>query len=135
MKGPAVDVFQALADPTRRSILQALGRKESSIRGIAEAFPQSRNAIVKHLAVLKAAALVEAVPQGRETVHRLLPGPLDDVKRWLGYFDAFWDDKLAGLKRAAEAKSEGMVGTEEIPKLAGKRRPGLRRRGARGPRP
>jgi DNA-binding transcriptional ArsR family regulator len=102
MKAPAVDVFQALADPTRRSILQALGKKASSIRGIAEAFPQSRNAIVKHLAVLKAAALVEAVPQGRETVHRLLPGPLDDVKKWLGYFDAFWDDKLEGLKRVAE---------------------------------
>ncbi len=103
MKGPTVDVFQALADPTRRSILLALGRRESSIRGIAEAFPQSRNAIVKHLAVLKAAALVEAVPQGRETVHRLLPGPLDDVKKWLGYFDAFWDDKLARLKQVAEA--------------------------------
>ena len=124
MKSPAVDVFQALADPTRRSILQALGKKESSIRGIAEAFPQSRNAIVKHLAVLKAAALVEAIPQGRETIHRLLPGPLDDVKKWLGYFDAFWDDKLAGLKRVAEAAEE------ESPKKAGRRRPGLRGRGS-----
>lgn len=103
MKNATVDVFQALADPTRRSILQILRKRESSIRGIAESFPQNRNAIVKHLAVLKAAALVEAKPSGRETLHRLLPGPLDDVKKWLAYFDAFWDDKLAGLKRAAES--------------------------------
>jgi DNA-binding transcriptional ArsR family regulator len=126
MKGPSVDVFQALADPTRRSILQALGKKESSIRGIAEAFPQSRNAIVKHLAVLKAAALVEAIPQGRETVHRLMPGPLDDVKKWLAYFDAFWDDKLTRLKQAAE----GPV-VELIPKKAAPRRPGIESRGTR----
>ncbi len=46
MKAAPVDVFHALADPTRRSILQRLGEKESSIRSIAEAFPQSRNAIV-----------------------------------------------------------------------------------------
>lgn len=137
MNGPAVDVFHALADPTRRSILMALVKRESSIRVIAEAFPQSRNAIVKHLAVLKAAALVEAFPQGRETVHRLLPGPLDDVKKWLGYFDAFWDDRLARLKGVAEA---GAV--EEIPKQAGRRklksgpgRPGLRKRGTSRPRP
>lgn len=128
MKGTAVDVFQALADPTRRSILQALGKKESSIRGIAEAFPKSRNAIVKHLAVLKAAALVEAFPQGRETVHRLLPGPLDDVKKWLGYFDGFWDDKLADLKRVAEAE-----GVEKIPKRkAGRRGPKRPRLGGGG---
>lgn len=121
MKGSSVDVFHALADPTRRSILLALGKKENSIRGIAEAFPQSRNAIVKHLAVLKAAALVEAVPQGRETVHRLLPGPLDDVKKWLGYFDAFWDDRLARLKGVAEAQA-----VEENKKKTGRTRPELR---------
>jgi DNA-binding transcriptional ArsR family regulator len=126
MKGSSVDVFQALADPTRRRILQALGRQESSIKGIAEAFPQSRNAIVKHLAVLKAAALVEAIPQGRETVHRLLPGPLDEVKKWLAYFDAFWDDKLARLKQVAEAPVVGPT-----PKKAAPIRPNLRARRTR----
>ena len=115
MKGPAVDVFQALADPTRRSILQILMKRESSIRNIAESFPQNRNAIVKHLAVLKAAALVEARPAGRETLHRLLPGPLDDVKKWLAYFDAFWDDKLANLKQAAESVPERRSPGMKIP--------------------
>ncbi|MEO6098071.1 MAG: metalloregulator ArsR/SmtB family transcription factor [Fibrobacteria bacterium] len=106
MKSHSVDVFQALADPTRRSILQILMKRESSIRSIAESFPQNRNAIVKHLAVLKAAALVEAKPEGRETVHKFLPGPLDDVKKWLAYFDVFWDGKLADLKQAAESLPE-----------------------------
>lgn len=130
MKGPAVDVFQALADPPRRSILLALGKKEKSIRGIAEGFPQSRNAIVKHLAVLKAAALVEAYPQGLGTVHRLLPGPLDDVKKWLGYFDAFWDERLAKLKWVAEAEAGLKEGAVGIPKKGGARRPWVR--GKRG---
>jgi DNA-binding transcriptional ArsR family regulator len=104
MTAPVCDVFHALADPTRRRILQALRKQDRSIRSIAEAFPQSRNAIVKHLAVLKAAALVESFPQGRETVHRLLPGPLDEVRDWLGFFDAFWEDRLARLKQAAEER-------------------------------
>jgi DNA-binding transcriptional ArsR family regulator len=119
MKSPKVDVFQALADPTRRRILQILMKRECSIRSIGESFPQNRNAIVKHLAVLKAAALVEANPAGRETLHRLLPGPLDDVKKLLAYFDAFWDGKLADLKRAAESVPEG---NRPDAKIAGRRK-------------
>ena len=92
------DVFQALADPTRRKILQLLSREEMAVGKISEPFPISRTAVTKHLSVLSDAGLVRERKTGRERRYRLQPEPLLEVKQWLAYYERFWDKKLAALK-------------------------------------
>ncbi|MHB8858743.1 MAG: ArsR/SmtB family transcription factor [Thermoleophilia bacterium] len=92
------DVFQALADPTRRKILRLLSSEELPVGKISEPFPISRTAVSKHLGVLSEAGLVGERKIGRERRYRLQPEPLLEVKRWLAYYEKFWDKKLAALK-------------------------------------
>ena len=98
------DVFQAVADSTRRSMLTLLAEtdKELPISRIAEHFPISRTAVNKHLHVLTDAGLVSNRKVGRETRYKLRPDPLRDLQRWLTYFDRYWDNKLIALKAFVE---------------------------------
>lgn len=105
------DVFQAIADPTRRSLLQLLSDGELPVTAISSRFPMTRTAVSKHLRVLAEAGLVRERKVGRETRYRLEPEPLRELKRWLAYYERFWDNKLAALKRLVE--SDG--GDEEPP--------------------
>jgi len=93
-------VFQAVSDPTRRSLLVLLADREMAIAGMAKRFPLSRTAVNKHLRVLSAAGLVTSRRAGRETRYRLRPEPLAELKEWLAFFDRYWDVKLAGSKRS-----------------------------------
>jgi DNA-binding transcriptional ArsR family regulator len=97
------DVFQAIADPTRRSLLKLLTEKEMSIAIISERFPISRTAVNKHLHILSDAGLVRKQRVGRESRYQLQPDPLIEVKEWLSFFDRFWDDKLSALQKYVEA--------------------------------
>ena len=97
------DVFQAVADPTRRSMLALLTDKEMAIAELARQLPISRTAVNKHLHVLSEAGLVSRRKVGRETRYRLQPEPLAELKRWLAFFDRYWDEKLSNLKRFVEA--------------------------------
>lgn len=98
------EVLTALADPTRRLLLDALadaGRASATV--LAARLPVSRQAVVKHLQVLEAAGLVTGARAGREVRYAVRPEPLDAAARWLDQRSAAWDRRLRALKRAAEA--------------------------------
>ena len=98
------DVFQAIADPTRREVLKLLSKKELPISEITANFPMSRTAIAKHLAILSEANLVSSQKVGREKRYRLQPDSLSELHQWLAYFDQFWSNKLSILKYVVEEK-------------------------------
>ena len=101
-------VFQALADPTRRALLDRLRRQGSQAAGeIARAFPVSRPAISKHLRQLRRAGLVRERRQGRHRFYQLDPQPLQAVDQWLEHYRAFWGGKLASLKAFVESQGAG----------------------------
>ncbi|WP_134687552.1 ArsR/SmtB family transcription factor [Brevibacillus migulae] len=105
MSAPALkhDVFQAIADPTRRRMLTLLADKEMPIAAISECFPITRTAVNKHLHVLSDAGLVSSKKVGRETRYRLQPEPLIEIKQWLDFFEQYWDEKLLALKMFVES--------------------------------
>ena len=95
-------VFAALGDDTRWSILARLGEGPASASALAREIPVSRQAIVKHLEVLRGAGLVESEQVGREQVFRAIGGRLSDVARQLERIGAAWESRLASIKRLAE---------------------------------
>jgi DNA-binding transcriptional ArsR family regulator len=96
--------FQALADPTRRAVLDLLRRGSQPAGEIAGAFPVSRPAISKHLRLLRRAHLVQEHREGRHRVYRLNPEPLRAVDSWLDQYRTFWSANLASLKSFVEAE-------------------------------
>lgn len=105
---PAADqvglVLAALADPTRRQLLDVLvdaGR--ASATTLAGRLPVSRQAVVKHLRVLQTSGLVHGTRAGREVLYSPRPDSLDASARWLAELSAAWDRRLNAIKRAAEA--------------------------------
>jgi len=96
------DVFQAIADPTRRKVLHLLSSKNQSIAEIASQFDISRTAVVKHLNILADAGLVSGEKQGKEKIYYLQPEPLKELKDWLAYYERFWHNKLTKLKYIVE---------------------------------
>jgi DNA-binding transcriptional ArsR family regulator len=100
------DVFQAIADPTRRKVLQLLAEGDLPISEITSHFSMSRTAIAKHLHILSEAELVSGRKVGREKRFRLQPEPLAELKQWLSFYDRFWDNKLSILKHVVENSGE-----------------------------
>jgi len=96
--------FQALADPTRRAVLDLLRRGSQPAGVIAGAFPVSRPAISKHLRLLRRAHLVHEHRSGRNRVYELNPEPLRAVDSWISQYRAFWSSNLANLKAFVEAE-------------------------------
>ncbi|MGW0467928.1 ArsR/SmtB family transcription factor [Streptomyces sp. NPDC003027] len=97
-------VLGALADPTRRRLLDLLAAQgEATATTLAERLPVSRQAVVKHLAVLDAAGLVSGGRVGREVRYAVRPAALDATARWMASLAADWDRRLATIKRVAEA--------------------------------
>jgi DNA-binding transcriptional ArsR family regulator len=99
-------ILAALADPTRRRVLDAIAaRGEATATAIATELPVSRQAVVKHLAVLDRAGLVTGRRAGREVYYAVDPHPLDATARWIAELAAEWDARLTRLKRLAEAET------------------------------
>lgn len=96
--------FQALADPTRRAVLDLLRRGSQPAGEIAGAFPISRPAISKHLRLLRRAHLVREHREGRNRVYHLNPEPLRAVDSWLEQYRTFWSANLASLKSFVESE-------------------------------
>src|SRR5258708_19978313 len=94
--------FRALADPTRRAVLDLLRRGSQPAGTIAGAFPVSRPAISKHLRLLRRAHLVREHREGRHRVYQLNPEPLRAVDSWLNQYRRFWSANLASLKAFVE---------------------------------
>lgn len=96
--------FHALADPTRRAVLDLLRRGSQPAGQIAQAFPVSRPAISKHLRLLRRAHLVQERREGRFRVYQLNPEPLKAVDQWLEQYRVFWQASLTNLKTFVEAE-------------------------------
>lgn len=90
-------VFRALADPTRRAILDRLRRREHGVGALCEPFALTQPAISQHLRVLSDAGLVRSRRQGRERIYSLSPRPLRQAFDWLAHFESFWTDRLDAL--------------------------------------
>ena len=94
--------FRALADPTRRSILQLLAKQDMTIAEVADNFDMTRAAVKKHLVVLRDGDLISVRTEGRSRRNTLNADGLKRLVDWFSYFDAFWDSKLSTLKTQIE---------------------------------
>ncbi len=96
------DVFRAIADPTRRAILDRLRAGPAPVNALAAGFSLSRPAVSKHLRVLRASRLVAERKVGRERLYELRPAPLQSAIGWLEGYRFFWQKSLDNLKRLLE---------------------------------
>lgn len=100
MTDRSAEVFSALADPTRRRVIDHLSRKgPASATELAGTLPVSRQAVAKHLALLEEAGLVAGEWAGRERRFRLTPGPMADAVSWMTAVGSEWDARLDALRR------------------------------------
>jgi DNA-binding transcriptional ArsR family regulator len=103
-------VLAGLSDPTRRRLLDVLSlRGGATATEAAEELPVSRQAVVKHLAVLDRAGLVRSERRGREVRYAVRPAPLESTATWLAGLAAEWDARLAVIRRIAE-EGDGPAG-------------------------
>jgi DNA-binding transcriptional ArsR family regulator len=104
MSRPPADssVFHAIADPTRRGILDALRDGELAVSDLQKPFPISQPALSQHLAVLRRARLVLQRKEGRKRLYRVNAAPLREVSDWIGMYDKFWTEKLDNLGKYLE---------------------------------
>ncbi len=120
------DVFQAIADPTRRSLLRLLVDTEMPVTVISGHYSMTRTAVSKHLRILAEAGLVKERKVGRETRYRMDPDPLLELKRWLAFYDRYWDNKMEALKRFIESDDsedkDPLASLELIDKMERKRK-------------
>lgn len=104
------DPFLAVADPTRRAILDRLRVGETPFAELAAGFDMSAPAVSRHLRVLRDARLVQErrdARDARQRSYRLDPQPLREVIEWARGYQGYWEDNLASLKRQVEAKKKG----------------------------
>lgn len=103
---PDRSAFSAIADPTRRAILDCLQDGELCAGDIAERFPVSRPAIARHIKVLRSAGLLNERRQAQKRIYALRPEGLRDVDRWLQTYRQFWATRLIDLKAFVENSDE-----------------------------
>jgi DNA-binding transcriptional ArsR family regulator len=92
------DIFRALADPTRRAVLERLARGEATVTELARGFDVSQPAISQHLAALRRAGLVAERRAGRHAYYRVQPNGLAPLIDWIGRYQVFWQQRFARLK-------------------------------------
>lgn len=95
----AEDVFRAVADPTRRAVLEALGRgRELPVTELADELGVGLPMLSRHLSVLRSAGLVTERRHGRQRLHQLQPEPLRELYDWAAIFSDFWTDRIGNLR-------------------------------------
>jgi len=102
----AQHVFNALADPTRRSVIAMLANKAMTVNQISERFDMSRPAVAKHLKILQKGKIISVKTVGRSRINTLRPEALKSVADWVNYYSSFWDENLMSLKDTIESKQE-----------------------------
>jgi DNA-binding transcriptional ArsR family regulator len=102
------DVFKALADASRRELLDRLrGESGQTLNELCARLDMTRQAVSKHLAILEGANLVATVRQGRETLHYLNPVPIHEIgERWIGKFERSRLEALSDMKKTLETHDE-----------------------------
>ena len=98
-------IYRAIADPTRRAILDKLRGGPVAVNEIASGFRQSRPAVSRHLRVLRSARLVSVRRCGREHRYYLEPAPLKSVAEWVEEYRVFWQTNLSQLKHHLESET------------------------------
>jgi DNA-binding transcriptional ArsR family regulator len=93
-----MEAFAALADPTRRRIVELLAERDHDAGELAAAFTVSRPAVSRHLRVLRESGLVTVRPQAQRRVFSLDPRPLDELATWVERYRAFWSQRLDALE-------------------------------------
>lgn len=96
------EIFRAVADPTRRAIIDLLKDEEMTTGAVAQHFAMSRPAVSKHLKILEAGGLVVRHQRGRENYNRLEAARLKRLADWINQFEVYWDDSLTRLKMKVE---------------------------------
>lgn len=94
-----MDTFIALADPTRRQIIESLAAGETSFGAIAEQFEMSRPAVSQHLKVLRDAGIVTSRADAQRRIYRLSDDGLDELDAWLGKVRNYWSQRLDKLEQ------------------------------------
>ena len=108
MKKDTLDLaFGALADGTRRSLLERIGAGEVAATALANEFSISQPAISKHLSVLERAGLIQRRRSGRHNYCSLKQGPIGEVERFLAKYKQFWERRFAGLDRYLKEEHDG----------------------------
>lgn len=104
---PPRDVFDAIADPTRRQLIRLLAEaEEKPLHELTPHFPMGRTAVSKHLSILKEAGLVVDRKVGRETRYRLNAIPLAEVQNWVAFYTKFWSANLLRLNQLLEEEEQ-----------------------------
>lgn len=101
------DVFNAIADPTRRQLIHLLAEAdELPLHELTAQFPMGRTAVSKHLTILKEADLVHDRKVGRETRFRLNASPLREVQDWVAFYNKYWNANMLRLSQLLEEEEE-----------------------------
>ncbi|WNB90961.1 metalloregulator ArsR/SmtB family transcription factor [Bacillus sp. NEB1478] len=101
------DVFNAIADPTRRQLIQLLSEAEEiPLHELTTQFQMGRTAVSKHLKILKEAGLVYDRKVGRETLFRLNATPLSEIHDWVAFYSRFWSSNMVRLNQFLEEEEE-----------------------------
>ena len=98
MAQQTLDVFQAIADPSRRQILRLLSKDRMTINSLAENFDMSRPAVSKHIKILEYTGFIAIEDVGRERYCALNQEGFNDLQKWIDFFDIFWKGKLKKLE-------------------------------------
>lgn len=102
----ATKIFQALADPSRRAIFEALSRGEAAVKELTARFALSQPAVSQHLAILKDAGLVQARREGRSVIYRVEPRGMQPLVDWIAHHRAFWPERVGRLEQLLEKLDE-----------------------------
>lgn len=97
-----MDTFTALADPTRRSILDMLRLGDEDAGTLAAAFDISQPAVSRHLKILRTTGIVSVRADAQRRIYSLAPDGLRDVAQWIERYDRFWNDRLTALEQVIE---------------------------------
>ncbi|MEH6764707.1 MAG: metalloregulator ArsR/SmtB family transcription factor [Aequorivita antarctica] len=100
------DVFQAIADPTRREIINLLSTETLNLNAVSEKFEISRPAISKHIKILTECGLITIKQEGRERFCKANLQSLNEVSNWVEQYSAFWNKKLDALDQHLKSKSQ-----------------------------
>jgi DNA-binding transcriptional ArsR family regulator len=102
-----MDVFQAIADPTRREIIQLLSQGRMNVNRVAEQFEISRPAVSKHIKILTECGLIEIVQEGRERLCEAKLENLGEVDQWMAQYRSFWMKQMDALGHYLEKNKGG----------------------------
>jgi DNA-binding transcriptional ArsR family regulator len=107
-------VFAALADPTRRAIVERLSRSEARVTEVAEPFAMSLNAVSKHIRVLEASGVVERHKKGRDHFLSINTRSLDEVDGWIERTRGYWEERLDAMERLLrDIKKDRKLGAKD----------------------